>query len=369
MARNWVKALGTLAAGVMVTTALVTGAAAEDKVVHVFNWSDYIDPSILESFTKETGIKVTYDVFDNNEILETKLLAGNSGYDVVVPSAHFMSRQIQAGVFEKLDKSKLPNIGNVWPFVAEKVSKYDPGNQYGVDYMWATAGLGFNAKKIKEIMPDAPLDSLKLIFDPDVVSKFKGCGVNILDASDEVIPLALNYIGKNPLSQDPKDLQAAADVLMKIRPYVKTFNASTYINDLANGDICLTIGWAGDVLIAKSRAEQAKNGVDVNYNIPKEGTDIFFDMLAIPADAKNKDEAYAFINYLLKPEVIAKASNYVNYASGNLPAQKFVDPALLNNPNVYPPKAVLDKLYVPDTLPAKVQKLETRLWTKVKTGK
>ncbi len=357
------------ATGVLLASTALGTAVAADREVHVFNWSDYIDPSILTDFTKETGIKVVYDVYDSNDILETKLLAGNSGYDVVVPSAHVAIREIQAGAFQKLDKSKLPNLKNAWPWVVDKISKYDPGNQYLVDYMWATAGIGYDTAKIKKIMPDAPLDSLKLVFDPAVVSKFKGCGVNILDASDEVLPLALVYLGKNPLSKDPKDIEAAGQMLAKIRPYVKTVDSAAYINNLANGDICLTIGWAGDILIAQGRAADAKNGVDVGYSIPKEGTDAFFDTMAIPKDAKNVAEAHEFINYILRPEVVAKASNKVSYASGNLPAQKLVDPALFANPNVYPPEDVLKRLYALDPLPATLQKVETRVWTKFKTGK
>ncbi len=346
----------------------VGGAVAEDKVVNVYNWSDYIDPTILEDFTKETGIKVVYDVFDSNELVETKLLAGGSGYDVVVPTGPFLARQIQAGVFQKLDKSKLPNLGNVWPDIAERLGKYDPGNEYAVNYMWGTTGLGINVDKIKAIAPDAPVDSLKMIFDPEWAAKFKDCGITVLDAPDETFAIALNYLGKNPDSKDPADLEAAGELWKKAAPFIQKFNSSEYINALANGDICLALGWSGDILQSKTRAEEANNGVKVEYHIPSEGTYMWFDNLAIPADAKHVDEAHAFINYLLKPEVIAKASNYVSYANGNLASQQFIDKAIIDNPAVYPPADVVKRLFTISPYDPKSQRILTRVWTAVKTG-
>ncbi|WP_245480441.1 polyamine ABC transporter substrate-binding protein [Neorhizobium sp. NCHU2750] len=342
---------------------------AQEKEVHVYNWSDYIDESILTDFTKETGIKVVYDVFDSNDILETKLLAGGSGYDVVVPTGPFLARQIQAGVFQKLDKSKLPNLKNMWPQVMDRLAKYDPGNQYAVNYMWGTTGIGFNVDKVKKVLGDVPIDSWDVLFKPENAKKLKACGVNILDASDETFAIALNYLGKDPDSKKTADLEAAGEVYKKIRPYAKTFNSAAYINDLANGDICMTIGWSGDVLQAKTRAEEAKNGVNIQFIIPKEGTYMWFDNLAIPADAKNVDEAHAFINYLMKPEVIAKASNYVQYANGNLASQQFVDKEILDNPNVYPPEEVAKHLFTISPYDPKSQRVLNRLWTQIKTGK
>ena len=249
-----------LASAAMVTLAMASAAKAEG-VVHVYNWSDYIDESVLEDFTKETGIKVVYDVFDSNEILETKLLAGGSGYDVVVPTGPFLARQIQAGVFQKLDKSKLPNLSNMWPDIMERLAKYDPGNEYAVNYMWGTTGIGYNVAKVKAALgDDFKVDSWDAIFKPENAEKLKSCGINILDASDETFAISMNYIGKDPDSKDSADLEAGGDVYMKIRPSVKTFNSSSYIDDLANGDICVTIGWSGDILQAKARAEEAKNG-------------------------------------------------------------------------------------------------------------
>jgi putrescine transport system substrate-binding protein len=356
-------------AAVLAATVLLGGvASAQEKQVHVYNWSDYIDESILADFTKETGIKVVYDVFDSNDILETKLLAGGSGYDVVVPTGPFLARQIQAGVFQKLDKSKLPNLSNMWPQVTERLAKYDPGNQYAVNYMWGTTGIGYNVDKVKKVLGDVPVDSWDVLFKPENAKKLKSCGINILDASDETFAIAMNYLGKNPDSKDTKDLEAGGKVYSAIRPYSKTFNSAAYIDDLANGDICITIGWSGDILQAKNRAADAKNGVNIQYVIPKEGTYMWFDNLAIPADAKNVDEAHAFINYLMKPEVIAKASNYVQYANGNLASQKFIDKEILENPSVFPTEEVSRKLFTISPYGPKEQRVLNRLWTQIKTG-
>ncbi|PZU88507.1 MAG: spermidine/putrescine ABC transporter substrate-binding protein PotF [Shinella sp.] len=356
-------------ASVAVAAIAFAGAAkAEDRVVHVYNWSDYIDESILEDFTKETGIKVVYDVFDSNEILETKLLAGGSGYDVVVPTAPFLARQIQAGVFQKLDKSKLPNLKNMWPMVSERLAKYDPGNEYAVNYMWGTTGIGYNVDKVKAALGDVKIDSLDVLFKPENAEKLKACGINILDASDETFAISMNYAGKNPDSKETADLEAGGDVYMKIRPSVKTFNSSAYIDDLANGDICITLGWSGDVLQAKARAEEANNGVKIDYVIPKEGTYMWFDNLAIPADAKNVEEAHAFINYLMKPEVIAKASNYVQYANGNLASQQFIDESVFKNTSVYPDEQTMEKLFTISPYGPKEQRVLNRIWTQIKTG-
>lgn len=371
MLRNGIAARG--AAYFLIATAIVVAlvsdaARAAERVVRVYNWSDYIDPSILDDFTKETGIKVVYDVFDSNEVLETKLLAGNTGYDIVVPTGSFLSRQIKAGVFQKLDKSKIPNIANVWPEVYNRVAIYDPGNQYALNWMWGTTGVGYNEGKIKERMPDAPVDSLDMIFKPEIAAKFKDCGIYVLDSPEDIVPPALNYLGLDPNTTNPEDFKKAEELLMKIRPYVKKFHSSEYINALANGDICMALGWSGDILQAASRAEEAKNGQVVKYHIPKEGTQMWFDMMAIPADAKNVEEAHILLNYLNKPEVMAKASNFISYANGNLASQKFIDEAILKNPAVYPDEATLKKLYVKTTWDNKTQRLVTRMWTRITTG-
>ncbi|MBP2463502.1 MULTISPECIES: polyamine ABC transporter substrate-binding protein [unclassified Rhizobium] len=359
----------SIAAALAATAFGVSGVSAQERTVHVYNWSDYIDESILQDFTKETGIKVVYDVFDSNDILETKLLAGGSGYDVVVPTAPFLARQIQAGVFQKLDKSKIPNLSNLWPEISARLAKYDPGNEYAVNYMWGTTGIGYNVDKVKKALGDTPLDSWDVLFKPENAAKLKSCGVNILDASDETFAIGMNYVGKDPDSKETKDLEAGGKVYSDIRSSAKTFNSSSYIDDLANGDICITIGWSGDILQAKTRAEEAKNGVNIEFSIPKEGTYMWFDNLAIPADAKNVAEAHEFINYLMKPEVIAKASNYVQYANGNLASQKFIDKGVLENPAVYPTEEVTKKLFTISPYGPKEQRVLNRLWTQIKTGK
>lgn len=356
---------GSLALAMM----LAGGAAvAADREVRVYNWSDYIDESILSDFTKETGIKVVYDVFDSNEVLETKLLAGSTGYDVVVPTGQFLNRQIAAGVFQKLDKSKLPNLKYMWPEVSQRVAIYDPGNEYAIDYMWGTTGVGYNEAKIKERLPDAPVDSLDMIFKPEIASKFKDCGIMVLDSPDDVLPVVLNYLGLDPNSNKTEDLEKAADVMQKIRPYIQKFHSSEYINALANGDICMTLGWSGDILQAASRAEEAKNGNTILYALPKEGTQMWFDMMAIPKDAPHVEEAHIFLNYMMKPEVIAKASNYVSYANGNLESQKHINKEILEDTSIYPDAETLKKLFVKLPYDAKTQRTVTRLWTKIVTG-
>lgn len=355
-------------------TALVLFAAnvaqAQQKRVNFYNWSDYIDPAVLKDFTRETGIEVTYDTFDANEILETKLLAGKSGYDVVVPTAYFLERQIKAGVFHKLDKSKLPNLVNVWPDIAKRLAAYDPGNQYAVNYMWGTTGIGYNVSKARDILgPDFKIDSWELVFNADNLAKFKDCGVYMLDSSDDIFPAALNYLGLNPNSKDAADLQKAADLVTKVRPSVRKFHSSEYLNALAGGEICLVVGWSGDVKQAQKRAAEAKTGIEIGYSIPKEGAQMFFDNLAIPKDAKNPDAAHALIDYLLRPEIAARNSDYVTYANGNLASQKFISKAVLDDPSIYPDAATMQRLYTITPQDQKTLRLTNRLWTKVKTGK
>ena len=353
----------------MIALALATGpAVAQDKVVNVYNWSDYIDESILEDFEKETGIRVVYDVFDSNEVLETKLLAGGTGYDVVVPTGSFLSRQIQAGVFQKLDKAQLPNLKNLWVVVEKRTATYDPGNDYSINYMWGTTGIGYNEEKILERMPDAPVTSWRMFFDPEVISKFADCGIHVLDAPTELIPAALNYIGENPDSKDPDVIAKAEPVLMAIRPFIQKFHSSEYINALANGDICMAVGWSGDVLQARDRADEAENGVTVKYVAPDEGALMWFDQMAVPTDAPHPEAALAFLNYIMKPEVMAKASNYVYYANGNKASQEYLEEDVIGDPAIYPPQAALDTLYTVTPYPPRVQRTVTRLWTKVKTG-
>lgn len=359
--------------GFVAAAVAATGAEAQQKQVNIYNWSDYIDESILEEFTKETGIKVKYDTFDSNDILETKLLAGKTGYDIVVPTGPFLARQIKVGLFQKLDKSKLPNLANMWPEVSDRLAKYDPGNEHAINYMWGTTGIGYNVKKIKERMPDAPVDSLAMIFDPDVVSKFKDCGVMMLDANDEMIPAAMKYLGLDPDSKNPEDFKKAAEHFKKVRPNIRKFHSSEYINALANGDICLVLGWSGDIKQAATRAEERNKklkdqskAVEIAYAIPKEGAYMWFDNMAIPKDAKNVEEAHAFLNYIMRPEVAAKATNYVQYPSGNLAGQKFVDKAILEDKSIYPTPEVMAKLYTLSPNDAKIQRELTNTWRDMK---
>ncbi len=337
--------------------------------VRIYNWSDYIDQSTVKDFEQETGIKVIYDVYDSNDILEAKLLAGHSGYDIVFPSANFMSRQIKAGIFQPLQQDKLPNKKHIWAFIAEKVKPFDPDNKYSINYMWGTTGLGINEKKIKAVAPDAPLDSWEILFNPKYAKQVAKCGIYMLDNTDEMIPAALNYQGKDPNSHDIKDLKATREVLDPIRPYITKFSNSDFSDALANGDICLAIGYSGDVLQAAERAVEAKNGVEISYVIPKEGAKLWFDQMVILADAPNVDNAHQFINYILKPEVIAKSSNYVYYANGNKDAAKFMDKEITGDTSIYPGEETLKKLYVNTAYTPRQQKIITRMWTKFKAGK
>ncbi|TRX73568.1 polyamine ABC transporter substrate-binding protein [Pseudomonas mangiferae] len=365
-----IKTFGkTLLAAALAST--VAGLAqADDKVLHVYNWSDYIAPDTLENFQKETGIKVVYDVYDSNEVLEAKLLAGKSGYDVVVPSNSFLAKQIKAGVYQPLDKAKLPNWKNLNPDLLKTLEVSDPGNQYAFPYMWGTIGIGYNPEKVKAALgADAPVDSWDLVFKPENIEKLKSCGVAFLDSPTEIIPAGLHYLGFKPDSDKTDELNKAEALFLKIRPSVTYFHSSKYIGDLANGNICVAIGYSGDIYQAKSRAEEAKNGVTVKYNIPKEGAGSFFDMVAIPKDAENVESAHAYLNYLLKPEVMASITNVVQFPNGNAAATSLVDEAIRNDPGVYPSDAVMKKLYTFPDLPAKVQRAMTRSWTKIKSGK
>jgi putrescine transport system substrate-binding protein len=347
---------------------LALNAQAADTV-HIYNWSDYIGESTLADFESSTGIKPVYDVFDSNETLEGKLLAGHTGYDVVVPSNHFLGKQIKAGAFQKLDKSQLPNYSNLDPVLLKRLEKNDPGNLYAVPYLWGTNGIGYNVDKIKAVLGVDKIDSWAMVFEPENIKKLSKCGVAFLDSPDEMFPAVLNYMGLNPNTTDEKLYKQAEAKLLKVRPYVTYFHSSKYISDLSTGDICVAVGYSGDVFQAKTRAEEAGKGVNIQYVIPKEGGNLWFDMLAIPADAPNPKQGLAFINYLLKPEVIAKVSDYVGYANPNPKAGELMDQDVRNDEAVYPSQAVQDKLYVNVELPPKVQRLMTRSWTQVKSGK
>jgi putrescine transport system substrate-binding protein len=340
-----------------------------EKVVNVYNWSDYIEPTVLEEFTKETGVKVNYEVMDSNELLETKLVAGRTGYDVVVPSANFLARQIKSGIYQKLDKSKLTNLKNLDPDITKRLEVFDPGNEHAVNYMWGTSGVAYNEEAIKAAMPDAPVDSFAMFWDPKVVSKFAKCGVSVLDAPSEIIGTVLIYLGKDANSENPEDLKAAEKVLLSARPYIRLINSSKYIEDLANGEICLALGWSGDTLQARDRAAEAQKPFTIKYNIPKEGAVMFFDSMAIPADASHVKNAHLFIDYMLRPEVAAKNSNFISFANSNAASWPLVTPEVKNNPGIFPTPEMMPKL-VPD-LPesAEFTRTLTRTWTRFRTGK
>ncbi|WP_313459110.1 polyamine ABC transporter substrate-binding protein [Stenotrophomonas sp.] len=362
----------TLGIAVSLLSACGGGAKQEDsKVLNVYNYSDYIAEDTIPNFEKATGIKVTYDVFDSDEMVETKLLAGDSGYDVVVPTLNFFGRQIQAGVFLPLDKSKIPNLANLDPEMMKRIAQQDPDNKYGVPYMIGTTGIGYNVDMLKERFGGSTeiANSWDLIFKPENIAKMKDCGITILDTPADMIPIALHYLGEDPHSHDPAVIQKAADLLKSIRPYVQQFHSSQYVGSLANGGTCLVVGWSGDVIQARDRAEEADNGVTVAYSIPKEGAPQWFDMLAIPKDAKHPEAAYAFINYLLDPKVAAANTDFIHYANPVSAATPLVDEAIRNDPTIYPPADVAAKMFTYSVNPPDVDKLYTRLWTEVKTGR
>jgi putrescine transport system substrate-binding protein len=347
----------------------VPAYAQEDKTVHIYNWSDYIAEDTIAKFENETDYKVVYDVYDSNEVLEAKLLAGNSGYDVVVPTSQFLQRQIAAGVYQPLDKSKLPNLKNMDPDLMKAAAAYDPDNAHSVIYMWGTTGIGYDEAKVKERLgEDAPVNSWALIFDPQYAEKLADCGITLLDSSTDVLPSALAYLGLDPTSTKADDLEQAAKLVEGVRPYIRYFHSSQYINDLANGEVCVSLGFSGDVFIAAARAEEAGNGIDIAYAVPKEGALQWFDMMAIPADAPNPEGALAWINFIMEPQITADITNYVWYASANKEAMALIDPEIKDDPAIFPPPDVLAKLFPAVVYDARTERALTRLWTTVRTG-
>ncbi|NND91901.1 MAG: polyamine ABC transporter substrate-binding protein [Granulosicoccus sp.] len=348
--------------------ALAAGQVWAEGELNVYNWSDYIAEDTLEKFEAETGIKVNYDVFDSNEVLEAKMLTGASGYDVVVPSIEFMARQAQAGVFAEIDKGALPDYGNLDQGILDVIAVNDPDNTYGVPYMMFTTGIGYNVKEVSSRIDADKIGSWDMIFDPDTVAKLADCGVSLLDSPSEVMAPALNYLGLDPNSEDKADLEKATELLLSVRPHIRYFHSSQYINDLANGDICVSVGYSGDVLQARDRAAEAGQGVDIAYAIPAEGGQVGFDMLAIPDDAPNPDNALAFINFILQPEIAAGITNYVYYANPNPAADEFVAEEVINDPGIYPPEAVRAKLFSLKPHSSRYDRSLTRAWTTIKTG-
>lgn len=338
--------------------------------LHVYNWSDYIAEDTIAQFEQATGIQVVYDVYDSNEILEAKLLAGHSGYDLVFPTAMpFGKRHVDAKLYLPLDRSKLHNHGNLDTDILRELESADPGNRHLVPYMWGSTGIGYNLEKVKERLgEDAPLDSWRLLFDPAVAEKLASCGISMLDDEVESISAALMYLGKDPNSTDSADIKAAEAALQAIRPHIRYFHSSQYINDLANGDSCVAHGYSGDVLQARDRAQEAGNGVQIAFAIPQEGALISNDVMAIPADAPHPEQAHQLIDFLLRPEIAAGISNYVAYANPNRAATPLLDEAIRNDPGIYPPAEVMAKLHSAAVLPPATHRLRVRAWTRVKTG-
>ena len=342
--------------------------AIEDKVLNVLNWSDYIAPDTLEKFTKETGIKVNYDVFDSNEVLETKLLTGRTGYDVVVPTDYFLARQAKQGILLPLDRSKLPNFANLDPDVMKQLEAADPGNHYGVPYAGVVTGIGYNVAKIRQALGDTPLDSWAVIFEPKYAAKLKACGLTILDAQNEVFFSAKIWLGLDPAAESLADLSASEAMLAKIRPFIRYFHSSQYINDLANGETCIALGWSGDMLQARDRAAEAGKSVQIGFIVPKEGALRTFDMLAIPADAPHPVNAHKFINFLLRADISAELTKFRKFPAANLAAMKLLDPKLREDPLIFPPADVAARLKPHPAESLTYTRYANRAWTRIRTG-
>lgn len=362
--------LAAAACTAMALYSMGSASAEEEKVLNIYHWSDYIADDTISNFEKETGIKVRFDVFDNNEILHAKLVAGKTGYDIVVPSSSWAKLQLKSNLFRKLDKSKLPNLVNMDPALQTQMAHIDPGNEHLVIWMWGYTTLGINEDKVKAALGDLPFpkNEWDLMFDPVYASKLKSCGVSILDSSSEVMPIALHYIGKSPTSENSADYYEAGEMLKKIRPYVTLFSSSGYINDLANGSVCLAMGWSGDVTIAKMRAKEQNQGVHIRGLIPSIGTELFFDTMAIPADAEHPDNAHKFINYIMRPEVDAALTNAVYYANPNTKSKPFVDPEIAADETVFLKPEDLEKMFPAGTPTPNIRRVLTRVFTQFKSG-
>jgi putrescine transport system substrate-binding protein len=337
--------------------------------VRIYNWSDYITDEVLAQFTAETGLRVIYDVYDSNDTLEARLLAGSTGFDVVVPTADFLQRQIAAGIYQPLNHDLLPNLVHMDADLMARAGAFDPGNAHGVIYMWGTTGIGYNRQMIAERLgPEFEVNSWALVFDPEIAARLADCGISFLDSASDMMPAAKAWAGLDPESTDPAGFEAAAAVLDAVRPHVRYFHSSQYISDLANGEICVAVGWSGDIFQAAWRAEEAGRGVDVGYAIPAEGAMQWFDMMAIPADAPNPDGAHAFINFIMTPQVTADITNYVYYANANAASMPLVDPEITGDPAIFPPPEVRARLFTAVTYDGPTDRLMTRLWTRIRTG-
>ena len=345
-------------------------SAQDSKTLNVYNWAEYTAEDTIPGFERETGIKIQYDTYDSNDTLQAKLLTGNSGYDIVVPTTNYAARQLSAGLFQKLDKSQIPNWKNLDPEIMALLETVDPGNQYLVPWGYGTNALGFNVTKAQEILgADVKLNDWSLLFDPEKVQQFEGCGVSSLDEAEAVFPAALHYLGKDPNSSDPADYEAALELLQSIRPYIRQFSSSGYIDELASGDLCLVYGYSGDVLIAADRAVQADRPYKIDFFLPDDGAPAWFDTMAVPADAPSPDAAFTFINYMSEPQVSADITNSMFYPNANKAARPLVVAEVANNPAIYPPPEVADKLFIIETQPLEILRLQTRMWSQLKSGR
>ena len=350
-------------------TAAAAAPLVEEKVVNVLNWADYIAPETLARFERETGIKVNYDLFDSNEVLETKLLTGRTGYDVVVPTDYFLERQAKQGILLPLDRTKLPNYGNLDPAVMKQLEGVDPGNRYGVPYAGVMTGIGYNVAKVRQALGNVPLDSWGVIFDPKNAAKLKACGLTMLDAEAEVFFSSKIWLGLDPASERQEDLATVEAMLLRVRPFVRQFHSSQYLSDLANGETCIALGWSGDVLQARERARDAGKGVEIAFLVPKEGALVTFDMLAIPADSPHPDNAHKFINFLLRADVAAELTRFRKFPSGNVAATKLLEADLLGDQIIFPPADVLERLKPHRAESLTYTRFANRAWTRIRTGR
>ena len=362
------KLASLLVPAVLLTVLFGCAPQKEEKTLAIYNWADYFGETTIEDFQKSTGVQVQYDNFASAEVLETKLLAGKTGYDLVFPSIPLAERARKAGALASIDTSRLKNYANLDPQLLGQLARFNGGATLGVPYTWGTVGLGANIDKIQARLPDAPLNSLDLLFKPELAQKFADCGISMLDSPQEVFSVALNYLGLDPHSGRAEDIDKALALLMTIRPYVRYLDSTRPIDDLATGELCLSLIYSGDVGTAQLRADDAKNGVNLRYSIPLQGTILWMDLMSIPADAPHPEQAYAFIDYMLQPKVIAGVTNFLTYANANSAATPLVAEEIRQNPDIYPPKDVRDRLFADVTLDEANVRLRTRAWTKFKTG-
>ncbi len=349
--------------------AAATGAsAAEERELHVYNWADYIGKNTIAQFEAATGIKVVYDTYDSDETLEAKMMAGDSGYDVVSTSTDYFSRQIKAGIYRPLERSRLPNWQNLDPHILALEARADPGNRYAVPYLQHVNGFAYNVDMIRARMPDAPVDSLDMIFKPELIRRFADCGVTFLDSAEDVLQLALNYLHLDPNTTHPEDYRHAERLLLAVRPYIRAFDSTEYMNGLANGEFCISMSWSADYATSRVRARAAGIDVHLAFTVPREGANISFDALLIPADAPHPLAAHRFLNFMLEPRVIAAITNEIHYANDNRAADAYVQPEIRNDPTIYPTPAIQARLYQSGEVGPALERLRTRTWTRVKTG-